>query len=94
MRLGSYRQDAGFGDFWGEIARLNYAMIKIMDSFWFVIASNLFVNLSAGWFAAALIVPATSKRAIRLNFWVFTIDILFGIFCLVAAFYLGKIGRL
>ena len=63
-----------------------------MDPFWFVIISNLFVNLSAGWFAAALIIPATSKKKLKLNFWLFTTDLLFGIICLVIAFYLGKIG--
>ena len=75
-------------------SEIKYVTLEVMDSFWFVIASNLFVNLSAGWFAAALIVPATSKKAVRLNFWLFTIDILFGIFCLVVAFYFGKIGGL
>jgi len=79
---------------WDSECKVECAMLKIMDSFWFVIASNLFVNLSAGWFAAALIVPVTSKKAVRLNFWLFTIDILFGIFCLVVAFYFGKIGGL
>lgn len=66
----------------------------MVDSFWFVITSNLFVNLSAGWFAAALIVPATSKRPAKLNFWIFTTDVLFGILCLMVAFYLGKLGGL
>ncbi|MEK7617105.1 MAG: hypothetical protein AAB414_03550 [Patescibacteria group bacterium] len=65
-----------------------------MDPYWFVIISNLFINLSAGWFAAALIIPATSKRTVKLNFWLFTVDILFGILCLVVAFYLGKLGGL
>lgn len=65
-----------------------------MDFYWFTIISNLFVNLSAGWFAAAFIIPATSKRKVRLSFWLFTTDILFGILCLVVAFYFGKLGGL
>lgn len=65
-----------------------------MDPFLYIITSNLFVNLSAGWFAAALIIPATSKKNAHLNFWLFTTDFLFGIICLVVAFYLGKLGGL
>lgn len=65
-----------------------------MDPYIFTMISNLFVNLSAGWFAAALIVPATSTKKIQLNFWVFTIDILFATLCLVVAFYSGKMGGL
>lgn len=65
-----------------------------MDLFLLVVTSNLFVNLSAGWFAAALIIPATSKKKAQLNFWIFTVDLLFGILCLVVAYYLGKLGGL
>ena len=65
-----------------------------MDPFLFIITSDLFVNLSAGWFAAALIIPATSIKKPPLNFWLFITDFLFGILCLVIAFYLGKIGGL
>ncbi|HBQ51304.1 TPA: hypothetical protein DD690_04985 [Candidatus Daviesbacteria bacterium] len=61
-----------------------------MDRLWFSVTSDLFVNLSAGWFAAALIVPSTSKKTLRLNFWLFTFDILAGIFCLVVSFYFKK----
>ncbi len=61
-----------------------------MDRLWFSVTSDLFVNLSAGWFAAALIIPPTSKKTLRLNFWLFTFDILVGIFCLVVSFYFKK----
>lgn len=55
------------------------------------ILSELFVNLAAGWFAAAFIIPITSKKPKNLNFWLLTINILFGIVCLVLAFLFRRV---
>lgn len=42
----------------------------ILNPQWVIVLSDLFTNLSAGWFGAALIVPVTSKRrgSVRVSF--------------------------
>lgn len=52
--------------------------------------SDLFINLAAGWFGAAIILPITIRSNIKLNFTLLLVNILFGIFCLlVAEFFKG-----
>lgn len=50
-------------------------------------------NLSAGWFGAALIVPAFSDKPLSLNLSVLTIDLFFGIFFFVIAFGLKRVNK-
>ena len=58
------------------------------DKIWFSIASDLLINLSAGWFGAVLIVPNFSqKRGIK-KVMVLTTDVLFATVCLVGAYIL------
>jgi hypothetical protein len=48
--------------------------------------ADLFINLSAGWFGIAFIVPKKKKVHLR----VLTVNILYGIFCLVVSFFIRK----
>lgn len=56
-----------------------------IDPAWFAVVGDLFVNLSAGWFAAALIVPLSGDGPKATNRWVLMMDIVFGILFLVLA---------
>ena len=55
-----------------------------LSSVWRMTLSDLFVNLSAGWFGAAFIVPLASKRS-KLKIWLLLVNLLFGIITLLAA---------
>lgn len=59
-------------------------------SSWFNIISDLFVNLSAGWFGAAFILPAVSENLLTVDFRLLTADIILGILSLVLARVLRK----
>lgn len=48
------------------------------------VVSDLMVNLSAGWFGAAFILPMTTKK-FKINWRLLTINILCGILALLAA---------
>lgn len=48
------------------------------------VASDLLVNLSAGWFGAAFILPMTTKK-FQVNWRLLMINILCGILALLAA---------
>lgn len=52
------------------------------------IVSDLFVNLSAGWFGAAFITPNFSQAKRSNKFLLLTVNITLGIFCLVVAYFL------
>lgn len=54
------------------------------------VLSDLFVNLSAGWFGAAFIVPVTSKIS-KLKVWLLIINIGFGIMALVISVILRSL---
>lgn len=54
--------------------------------------SDVFTNLSAGWFGAAFIVPTFSNLPITFNFSILITDLIFGIFCFVVAYILKKRG--
>jgi len=62
------------------------------DPLLLAILSELFVNLSAGWFGAAFIVPISSGKIFPIKLDLLTADIIFGIVCLVIAFKVRKIG--
>lgn len=59
-------------------------------SVWPNIVSDLFVNLSAGWFGAAFILPAVSENLVKIDFRILTGDIILGILSLVLARALRK----
>lgn len=47
--------------------------------------SDIMVNLSAGWFGAAFIVPVFSDKPLNLNFWILIVNLFFGtVFMLLA----------
>jgi len=59
----------------------NYDSVFIVfyiDPLLLITLSDLFVNLSAGWFGAAIIVPLTEPK-LKLKLWVLTTNLLFGI---------------
>lgn len=56
----------------------------------FIILSELFVNLAAGWFAAAFIIPVTGKFPKKLNLWLLTNNLFLGTVSLLAAILLRK----
>lgn len=53
---------------------------------WKNIFSELFVNLSAGWFGAALIIPTFFENTLILNLWVLTLDLILGTLFLVLSY--------
>lgn len=60
-------------------------MTSKSTSLWFNVVSDLFVNLSAGWFGAAFILPAISENILTVDFRLLTADIILGILSLVLA---------
>ena len=54
------------------------------------IISEWLVNLSAGWFAAAFIVPTTIKRSVKVNVWLLTANTLL---CIISLFIAVEIRR-
>ncbi|OGM31030.1 hypothetical protein A2630_03105 [Candidatus Woesebacteria bacterium RIFCSPHIGHO2_01_FULL_44_10] len=63
-----------------------------LNLIWATILSELFVNLSAGWFGAAIIVPIFFE-AQKPNLFILTGDIFAGILSLIIAFLLRKLSR-
>jgi hypothetical protein len=55
------------------------------------VTSDLFVNLSAGWFGAVFILPISFKRY-KVNWKIFTMNILSGIVCLILAVLFRRIN--
>lgn len=64
-----------------------------IDPIWFLIFSEFFVNLAAGWFGAIFIIPNFSGFKSPFNFFVLTGDILAGIVSLLIAYKLRKLGK-
>jgi len=64
-----------------------------VDPFIFSLLSEFLVNLSAGWFAAAFVVPITTKRPRKVSIRLLTINIILSIVCLLAAYWFGKAGK-
>ncbi|HCR35912.1 hypothetical protein A2130_00100 [Candidatus Woesebacteria bacterium GWC2_33_12] len=56
------------------------------NNIWFLIASDLLINLAAGWLGAVLIVPNFSSKNKRQKLVVLTMDIVFAIFCILGAY--------
>jgi len=63
-----------------------------VDQTWAEVISELFVNLSAGWFGAALIIPIRGRRIGKIKLGLLTINVVFGILFLVFAYTLRKYG--
>jgi hypothetical protein len=59
----------------------------------FSVVGDLFINLSAGWFGAAFIVPAISQKPILINFAILTVDFILGMVFLVIAFKIKERGE-
>ena len=52
--------------------------------------SDWLINLSAGWFASAFVIPAIGKRPPKVNFWILTINTSFAIVSLFIAVKLKR----
>lgn len=63
-------------------------------SVWLLTLSDLFVNLAAGWFGAALVIPITGKLPKRLNLWLLTYNASLGTVSLLITVLLRKAGGL
>lgn len=50
------------------------------------ILSDLFVNLSAGWFGAALIISIYTKGSEKIDLFALSFNLFFGILSLIAAY--------
>lgn len=61
-----------------------------MSKTWKSLFSDLFVNLSAGWFGAALIVPTFSDSTLIGDLWILTYDLILGTLFLVLSYVLRK----
>lgn len=68
--------------------------LREIDRAWFEVASELLINLAAGWFGAVIIAPNFLKMKYPFSLVVLTADLLAGIFCLVLAFRLRKSSKL
>lgn len=61
-----------------------------IDAIFIQTLADLFINLSAGWFGIAFIVPKNK----RVRWRVLTVNILYGIVCLIISFLLRKLLNL
>ena len=61
-----------------------------MDVYWFLGLSDWLINLSAGWFAAAFIVPAVGRKPAKINWWILTVNVIFAILFLFEAVQLKR----
>lgn len=57
------------------------------------ILSELFVNLSAGWYGAAVIIPATSDKPAATDLGILTVNVIFGTVFLIIAYKLRRIAK-
>ena len=57
---------------------------------WFIILSDLFVNLAAGWFGIILIGPVLSEISSLFDIILFLNNAFFGSICLFLAYQLHK----
>ena len=74
----------------GNQVHCGKVLLMSINPAWSSVVSDLFVNLSAGWFGAVLIVPNFFGLNPPFNSLVLTGDILAGIFSLLIAFKLKK----
>jgi hypothetical protein len=85
------------GEGWGSLILYpKFVRLVIMrpDPAWWITFSELFINLSAGWFGATFIIPLSSKAPKRINLWLLTINIGLGIFFLIVSFEFKKLSGL
>lgn len=64
--------------------------MKKLNPALFLTASDLMVNLAAGWFGAAFILPAFSSGVTNIHSELLIVDVLFGTLCFVIAYQLRK----
>ena len=57
----------------------------------FLTVADIFVNLSAGWFGAAFIMPVSYESISNISLVALTVDLVFGTLCFVIAYKLRKI---
>ena len=62
-----------------------------MNQFWLASIADWLLNLSAGWFAAAIVVPTLSERSVRINWWLLTVNLLLAILSLLFAIHIREI---
>jgi len=62
----------------------------VAGKIWKTLLSDLFVNLSAGWFGAVFIIPAFTRNSLAIDLPVLTADLVLGILCLVFSYQLKK----
>lgn len=70
---------------------LVFVVTSINRGLFFTVLSDLFINLSAGWFGAGLIIPTFSGEIVSVNFIVLFSDIFLGIIFLITSYQLRKI---
>ena len=64
--------------------------MRKIDPAFLLSLSELFINLSAGWFGAAFIVPLSVESISKINLGILTVNVGFGILCFVIGYFLKK----
>lgn len=62
-----------------------------LDPIFLIILSDLFVNLAAGWFGSAFILPITSRKK-KFAWWVLLMHIGFGTISLLVSYILRRLA--
>ena len=62
-----------------------------MDIYWLSGISDWLINLSAGWFAAAFIVPSVGRKPAKVNWLILTVNVIFAILFLFEAIQLRRL---
>lgn len=65
--------------------------LRKIDSEWFTIAADIFINLAGAWYAAALIVPTVSARGFPEDLVLLLFNLIFGTICAIGAFLIKKL---
>ena len=58
------------------------------------ILSELLINLAAGWYGAAAIIPATSDKPLTTDLGILTVNVIFGALFLVLAYKLRRVTKI
>ena len=67
-------------------------MIKV-DGIILGALSELFINLSAGWFFSAFLVPFSQDLSIQTRIFLLTVDLVLGIVCLLLGIKLRRLKK-
>lgn len=67
--------------------------MKKVDSLWFILISEMFVNLAAGWIGVGLAVIFATDKEIFVKLGLLTVNLVAGIVSMVVAFKLRKKGK-